>query len=265
MLAVLALLSPARALAQRFDVLAPTGQWVTDRGDFLSPNEERLLSQKLAAYEDSTSTQIVVVTLPDLGGADPGEYATELGRRWGVGQKGQDNGVVILASRNDRKIFIATGYGIEGAIPDAVAGRIVRNIIVPAFRDGRYYDGFSRAADALILSAKGEFEAEPRSSLPDVDYLGIIFWIVIILIIVISRSSGGGRGGKRYRSRRHGNLPLIIWGSILDDAMRQGRRGGGNWGGGGWGGGGFGGGGGGFGGFGGGGGSFGGGGAGGSW
>ncbi len=255
---------PAMATAQRFDVIAPTGRWVTDQGDFLSPTEERQLEQKLAAYEDTTSTQIIVVTLPDLDGADPGEYATALGREWGVGQKGQNNGVVILASRDDRKVFIATGYGIEGAIPDAVAGRIIRNIIVPSFREGRYYDGFSRAADALIQAAAGEFEAEaePRSRGPNVDVLGILFWVVILIVILLSRSGRGG-GGKRYRSRQHGDLPLILWGSILNDALRQGQRGGG-FGGGSGGFGGFGGGGG-FGGFGGGGGSFGGGGAGGSW
>lgn len=262
--AVVLLCIPTAATAQRFEVIAPTGRWVTDQGEFLSTAEERQLERKLATYEDTTSTQIIVVTLPNLGGVDPGEYATALGREWGVGQKGQNNGVVILASRDDRKVFIATGYGIEGAIPDAVAGRIIRSIIVPSFREGRYYDGFSRAADALILAAAGEFEAtaQPRYSEPGPDFLGVIFWVVILIVILLSRSGRGG-GGKRYRSRQHGDLPLILWGSILNDALRQGQRGGG-FGGGSGGFGGFGGGGG-FGGFGGGGGSFGGGGAGGSW
>jgi uncharacterized protein len=252
---------PIPSLAQRFEVMAPTGQWVTDFGEILSPAEERRLSERLAVYEDTTSTQIVVVTLQNLGGVDPSEYATELGRRWGVGQKGQNNGVVILASREDRKVFIATGYGLEGAIPDAVAGRIVRELIVPAFREGRYYEGFSRAADALVAAAAGEFQAPAREpARPNIDW-GFLLFIAILILILMSRS-GRGRGGKRYRSTRHNDIPLIVWGSILNDAMRQGSRG--SWGGG-FGGGGGGGFGGGFGGFGGGGGSFGGGGAGGSW
>jgi uncharacterized protein len=242
------------AAGQDVAVLAPTGQWVTDRADMLSDTVERTLSRKLASYADTTSTQIIVVTLPTLDGVPASDYATALGRSWGVGQQGQDNGVVILASRDDRQVFIATGYGLEGAIPDIIAGRIVRNVIVPNFRQGRFYDGLSGAADALIVAARGEYEAEPdrrtgRRGLP-IDP-GLILLIIIIVVTSLSNRNGGGRGGgRRYGSRRRGLPPGIIWG--------------GGWGSGG-GGGGFGGGGGGFGGFGGGGGGFGGGGAGGSW
>src|SRR5690606_11797253 len=91
---------PARAQ----DVVAPSGQWVTDRADLLSPDEEAALNAKLRTYEDTTSTQIVIVTVPDLGGMAASDYATALGRQWGVGQKGQDNGVVVLVSRDDRQM-----------------------------------------------------------------------------------------------------------------------------------------------------------------
>ncbi len=248
-----ALVFVAGAAAQRVDVIPPSGQWVTDRADVLTPTEERLLSQKLAAYADTTSTQIIVVILPDLGGAPASEYAVELGRQWGVGQAGKDNGAVILVSRDDREVFIATGYGLEGAIPDAVAGRIVRNVLVPNFRQGQFYAGLSAAADALIAAARGEFEADeaarPRTDDAPFDP-GLLFVLILIAYFVISGirrgGGGGGHGGRRYR--RHGGPPVIIWG------------------GGGFGGGGGGGlGGGGFGGFGGGGGGFGGGGAGGGW
>jgi uncharacterized protein len=221
----------------------------------LSDAEESALSQKLAAYADTTSTQIIVVTLPSLEGAEIADYAVALGRTWGVGQQGQDNGVVILVSREDRDVFIATGYGIEGAIPDAVASRIVRNVIVPSFREGNFYAGISQAADHLISAARGEFTAEKVSSprrgerARDGAPVFILFIIAYFVISAIrhGKRGGGGDGGKPYR-RSRGGLPLIIWG-----------------GGGGFGGGGGGFGGGGFGGFGGGGGSFGGGGAGGSW
>jgi uncharacterized protein len=241
-------------------LIPPTAAWVTDRGDMLSAAEERLLAQRLAGYADTTSTQIVVVTLPDLQGADPVEVAVELGRQWGVGQAGQDNGIVILLSRDDRTITISVGYGLEGAIPDAVADRIRRNIMVPLFREGRFYDGLSAGVDALISAARGEFRAETTARRPQGGGMdaATLFVVLIILFFVISaaRKGGGGSGGGRPRRHRSriGGPPVIIWG------------GGGGWGSGnrgGFGGGGFGGGG--FGGFGGGGGSFGGGGASGRW
>lgn len=250
----------APASAQQVDVIPPSDRLVTDRANMLASSEERMLEQKLRGYADTTSTQIVVVTIPRLDGVPIEMYATELGREWGVGQEGQDNGVVILVSEGDREVFIATGYGLEGAIPDAVASRIVRHIIQPEFRQGRFYDGLSDATDALIEAARGEFEAEDtRSAREDRSFdLATGFVLLIILIFVVNgirrgrkyRGGGGmhtGKGSRTRRGRRSG--PFIIWGG-----------GSGGFGGGG---GGFGGGGGGFGGF--GGGSFGGGGAGGSW
>lgn len=237
------------ARAQGVDVISPSGQWVTDRADLLSSVEEQALTQRLRFYADTTSTQIVIVTLPDLGGEDIALYAAELGQQWGIGQQGQDNGVVILVSRDDRKVFIATGYGLEGAIPDAVASRIVREIVVPNFKQGRFYAGLAGAVEALIQAAAGEFTVErvPSSYRPvqeDNDLFGLLFVVFIIVAFILSSMGRrGGGGGGRYH-RRRGGPPVILWG------------------GGGFGssGGGFGGG---FGGFGGGG--FGGGGAGGSW
>ena len=236
--------------AQGFDVIPPSGLWVTDLGDMMTSSEEQRLTQKLETYNDTTSTQIIVVTLPSLDGIPPADYAVELGRRWGVGQQGQDNGVVILASRNDRKLYIATGYGLEGAIPDIIASRIIQNVMVPSFRQGRFYEGFSLAADALIEAARGEFTALPQENIEGIDpeVLKVLIWIAIVVIILISRNRGSG-GGRKHR--RGNGFPVIIWGPSM---------GGSSWGGGGFGGGGFGGGG-----FSGGGGSFGGGGAGGSW
>src|SRR5690606_32397824 len=136
-----ACLMPISTRAQQIDVIPPSGQWVTDRAGLLTPAEVQALTEKLRAYSDTTSTQIVIVTLPDLGGMPVDEYAFALGQRWGVGQAGKDNGVVILVSRDDRQAFIATGYGLEGAITDAHAGRIYRNILVPYFREGQFYAG----------------------------------------------------------------------------------------------------------------------------
>lgn len=250
------------ASAQQVDVISPTGAWVADEAELLSPSEEDALSRKLSAYEDTTSTQIVIVTIVSLDGVAPVDYATEIGRTWGVGQEGQDNGVVILVSRDDREVFIAPGYGLEGAIPDAIAARIVRNTLVPNFRQNQYYAGLSAATDQLVAAAAGEFESVARDRDSDgggggLNYANIFILIIIAYFFLSSASrggrGGGGHGGKRYR-RRHGGPPIIIWGGGFGGS-------GGGFGGGG--GGGFGGGG--FGGFSGGGGGFGGGGAGGGW
>jgi len=241
------------AQAQRFEVIPSSGHWVTDNGDMLSTAEEQRLDRKLSRYADTTSTQIVVVTLPNLNGIPPSDYAVELGRRWGVGTKGYNNGAVILLSRDDRKIFIATGYGLEGAIPDAVASQIVRNIMVPNFRQGRFFQGLDAAVDALVLAARGEYQAEPtatnRRRRGGSNFTLFFVLAIIAYFFLTNLRGGGGSGGRKYR--RGSGPPLIIWGS--------------GFGSGGFGGGGGGFGGGGFGGFGGGGGSFGGGGAGGGW
>jgi len=242
--------------AQQIDVVPPQDRLVNDRAGMLSATEGQRLERKLRGYADTTSTQIVVVTIPSLDGAPASMYATQLGREWGVGQQGQDNGVVILVSESDREVFIATGYGLEGAIPDAIASRIVRNIIRPAFRQSDFYAGLDRASDALIEAARGEFEAaevQPQHREDRSFDFASGFVVIIILYFFINGIRRGGKrggGGGKKAKRRHGGGPFIIWG---------GGRGGGFGGGGGF----SGGGGGGFGGF--GGGSFGGGGAGGSW
>jgi uncharacterized protein len=242
---------------QQVSVLDPTGKWVTDAGDFLAPNEERFLSRMLSDYADSTSTQIVIVTVKDLGGASAFDYAVTLGRKWKVGQEGKNNGIVLLLSRAEHEIFISTGYGMEGAITDALSGKIIRSLMLPQFRNGRFFDGLRDGVGAIMLAASGEFQAD---DIPDdqsdgrgVPLSALIFigFIVYSIVSSLGRRHGGGKGG-HYR-RNSSLLPIILW-----SALGGGGRGG--FGGGGFGGGGFGGGG-----FGGGGGSFGGGGAGGSW
>ena len=241
------------AHAQRFDFPPRPSGPVLDQGNLLAGGEERALTRKLTAFEDTTSTAIVVVTLQSLNGAPIADYAFELGREWGVGQEGKDNGVVFLVSKGDRQMFIATGYGVEGALPDAIANRIIERIVTPAFRNGQFYAGIDRGTDAIIQATAGEYDAsaEARSASSDEGLPMALIFTLLILAYFLTRSffRGGGRGKHSRKSRRHGDFPIIFWGG-----------GGGGFGGGG---GGFGGGGGGFGGF--GGGSFGGGGAGGSW
>jgi len=243
--------SPASA-----QVPSPPKSLVTDLGEFLEPVEERALERKLQSYQDSTSTQIALLTVQDLGGMDPQEYALEVGRVWGVGQEGQDNGVVFLISRAERQIRLEVGYGLEGALPDALASRIIREVVTPSFKQGQFFAGINAAVDLIMAAAAGEFEGLPSSGGsssgggidPIFIYLAFIF---IYFLISGIRNRGGGKGC--YRRSRRGDFPVVFWGSGMGH-NRGGGFGGGM-------GGGFGGGG--FGGFGGGG--FGGGGAGGGW
>jgi uncharacterized protein len=230
---------------------------VNDFAGVLSPEEEQRLEQQLVAYDDSTSNQIAIVTIKTLDNYPIEEYALKILRDWGVGNKKTNNGIVILAAIDDRKVWISVGYGLEGAIPDITANHIYENDIVPNFRSKDYYEGFSQAAASIIKAAAGEYKAPANyrkksggSRFP----IGAIIFVIIMIVLFSGRNRGGGGG---FMSRRgSGWLGPFILGNMIGRSS-----GGGGWGGSG--GGGWSGGGGGFGGF--GGGSGGGGGAGGSW
>ncbi len=228
---------------------------VNDFARVFSSAENSALEHKLLAYNDSTSTQIYVVTVNDLGGYAASDYTFRLGEEWAIGVKSKDNGAVILIKPkvgNSRgQAFIATGYGLEAKINDAYAGRIVRNEMIPYFITEDYFGGVNAAVDVMIARLSGEFDAyeEDEKSTPKI----VIVIIFIVLIVLLSIIFGGGDQNIGGDGHHRTNMPPIFF------PPRSGRRSGGF--GGGFGGGGFGGGG--FGG--GGGGSFGGGGAGGSW
>ena len=225
---------------------------VNDFAKQLNPTEVNALEQKLVAYSDSTSSQIAIVVVPTTGEYPIADYALKLGREWGVGGKGKNNGIVILWASTDRKIFISTGYGMEGAIPDAIAKRIITQVITPEFKNGMYYRGLDKGIDVIFKYATGEYKADPKEEQDGGGISPLLIFIIIfvIILIIISRNKGGGGGGG-YRSS--GGPPIIFWPTTFSSGGSSS----------GWGGG-FGGGdGGGFGGF--GGGSFGGGGAGGDY
>lgn len=226
---------------------------VNDMAGMLSSIEEERLEHKLVGFDNTTSTQITIVTLKSIGGYDVADYTVKLFNKWGIGQKGKNNGVLVLIAKDERKAWITTGKGLEGVLTDAQTARIYRNELKPAFKQGDYYGGLDRTADAIIAVTKGEYKAEAKNVEKGAPIAGII--ILIIIIAIISSRRGGGGGG--YMSRR-GGLGDIATGMLISSLLNGGRRHGGGWGGGGsdWGGGGFGG----FGG-----GSSGGGGAGGSW
>ena len=138
---------------------------VNDYIGLLSPTETERLERKLKNYFDSTSTQIAVVIEASLDGDNAADYAYSIGRAWGVGEKGKNNGVLIFVSRDDRKVFIATGYGVEGFLPDATAKDIVDNIIRPAFKKQQYFQGLDGATDAILGKGKGEFTRDKSGGL----------------------------------------------------------------------------------------------------
>lgn len=239
---------------------------VNDFAGMLNGRQVSALEQKLVSFNDSTSTQIAIVTVKSLGDYAPSDFAQRLAQKWGVGQRGMDNGLLILvkpkAGNSAGQVRIETGYGVEGAVPDITAAEIVDYEILPAFREGDYYGGLERATNTIMDLVRGEYTAKdygqraPGNNTEGKSSSMFVVLLVVILIIMFSRR-GGGRGGGRRRITGRNDLPFWLLMSMLGSGGGRSR---GSWGGGG----GFGGrGGGGFGGF--GGGSFGGGGAGGSW
>jgi uncharacterized protein len=228
---------------------------VTDAAGILPAETIAALDARLKALEDTTTVQLVVATVPDLQGYEIDEYGYQLGRAWGIGQKGQNNGAILLVAPNDRKVRIEVGYGLEGVLTDALTSQIIRRNIIPSFKAGDMAGGVVAGSDALIKLLELPPEqraaaAQAAAAAPDSGSgvgLSAFIWIIIIVIWVLVSV------GRQKRGRRMG--PAIIWGPGLGG---WGGGGGGGWGGGS--GGGFGGGG-----FGGGGGSFGGGGSSGGW
>ena len=235
---------------------------VNDLAGLLSPEQIQTLENDLVEFYNLTSTQIAVVVTPDLGGTSIDDFAFKLGEKWGVGHQGRNNGIVMIIKPKTRdskgEAFVATGYGLEGVVPDVVARRIVDHEMIPHFRSNDYASGIAAGVGTLKQLTQGEFTAEGYLKKTKSNATGIgggagIF-IILLIIFIISKV-----GSARKSAIGH-DLPFWVALSMLGSA---GRSNSGSWGSFSSGSGGFGSSGGGFGGF--GGGSFGGGGSGGSW
>ena len=199
--AVLSYAIPARPNPQRL---------VNDFARIFTPEQVSRLEKNLVAFDDSTSNQITVVTVNDLEGYDASEYATRIGLEWGVGSEKFNNGIVLLVKPktydSSGQVFIAVGYGMEGAIPDAYAKRIIENELIPNFRLNDYYAGVEAACDVLMKLASGEI-SEPRGD-DEYGFFEIVSWLlfiglmIFIFIIAVGQdnnhdSGSGGSGGRR--------------------------------------------------------------------
>ena len=184
---------------------------VNDFVGILSGTERAQLERKLRTYNDSTSSQVTIVIVRTTEPYPIGDFAFQVGRKWGVGQQGKNNGIVIAWATQTRKVYISVGYGLEGAIPDAIAKRIISNLIAPAFRQEQYYQGLDAATTEIFQRAGGEYKGDPEKNTGDGggSFILILFIILIVIFFIIRRNRGG-KGGNN-RNRGGGFFPPILF------------------------------------------------------
>ncbi|ELV7516504.1 TPM domain-containing protein [Photobacterium damselae] len=180
---------------------ALTGR-VVDDAHILTQPQRQALNTLLAEEEKSSSNQVVIVTIPSTGGIPIADYGYQLGRKWGIGQKEHNNGVLLIIAYNDKKMRIEVGYGLEGALPDATAYSIINHEIKPQFKAGRFYQGISDGTKAIIAAIHGEYKPIVEEDQPPYDFYLFVLFVVVIQIIAYTRRRKNG--GKYYRSGRDG-------------------------------------------------------------
>ncbi|MFM5139508.1 TPM domain-containing protein [Aeromonas rivipollensis] len=195
LLPLLLLWTAALQAAPTFPALS---ERVVDEAALMSRKQAHQLTQQLAAFEKRSGIQLVVVSVDSLDGETIEEYGYQLGRHWGIGQKGKNNGVLLLIAQDERKVRIEVGYGLEGALPDAIAANIIQTRILPAFKRGDMVAGVVAGSQSIMKALAGEYQPveQPKS---DSDGGPWLFILVVIAMIVLHnlRGGGGGPGGRR--------------------------------------------------------------------
>lgn len=228
-LALLALLLAAPAFAQSFPAFSGL---VVDAANVLPADRKAALETKLEAFQKQTGRQLVVATIPDLQGYAIEDYGYRLGRAWGVGLKGMDNGAILIVAPKDHKLRIEVGYGLEPVLTDAFSSVVINSVIVPHFKAGDMAGGIEAGADALIQQLSlpdDEAKAKLTAAVAAYDKthrrqgqggfpVSLIFWLMVLAFIFLSHLRSRA-GGSRYGGSA---WPIMLWGSGL----------GGGWGGG---------------------------------
>jgi uncharacterized protein len=199
LVAFLCAVLPAPCGAAALQVPALKGR-VNDYGGILSAEAERRIESVLKQLEDADSTQVVVLTVPALDGDSIEDFSIRVAERWLIGRKGFDNGVILVVARDDRKVRIEVGYGLEGRLTDLMSGRIIRDRIVPEFRAGRFDQGVLNGVVAIAEIVRGEYQAPapppPAASSPDDLVPFLVFFVFIVAMLGrVSRALGTVAGG----------------------------------------------------------------------
>jgi uncharacterized protein len=211
----LGLLFAAGALAQTFPALSGR---VVDQAGLLAPDRRTALEAKLKAHEDRTTDQIVVATVRSLEGREIEDYANRLFRHWQLGQREKNNGALLLVAPNERKVRIEVGYGLEGALTDALSKVIITTAVAPRFRQGDFAGGIDAGVDAMLSILTGDAEEwqrraevreDERTALDPV----IVFIILLVLFYVVSRAMRAGSGAAPYHRRRSGGWVVVPGGA----------------------------------------------------
>ncbi|MFH1427265.1 MAG: TPM domain-containing protein [Patescibacteria group bacterium] len=184
-----------------YDLGEPTG-YVNDYTNTFSLEQKQALEDKLNQFGKDTTNELAIVIINSLEGDTIENFAVELFKDWGIGEKGKDNGVLMLVALEDRKIRIEVGYGLEGALTDAQSSWIINQVMKPAFRNNDYYNGINEAADKIIMAAKGEYvpSADSQADMEDKFgiSMGIIFFALFVFIwlaSILGRSKSWWLGG----------------------------------------------------------------------
>jgi uncharacterized protein len=203
---------------------------VVDEAGMLQADAKSQLIEYLLGHQRVTGNQVVVVTVKDLQGYDIADYGYQLGRHWGIGQKGKDNGVLLIVAKTERKVRIEVGYGLEGDLTDAISANIVHGIILPEFKLGQFPKGIMLGAKSIVEALGGQYQMRkaPKKKSASSNSSALIFIIIVLLNI----------GGGMFGGRRRGIMPMFLPGSFGGGRRSSGFGGGFSGGGGGFGGGG---------------------------